>query len=129
MLISPHATGFSVSTTGFGTTETVVAVSDIESTNIGGEGYLVSGFIGNVTGNASASTIRLRIRQGNGITGTIVADTGNITVAAAAVVTAMVAGVDASPASQYSLTFTASAATQAGTSTGALAVSAASSAQ
>jgi hypothetical protein len=123
-----HAAAVSASVTGFGTTETVIAVSDIEPTNIGGEGYYVHGELGNVLTNAGASTLRLRVRQGNGITGTVVADSGPMTTAAGANVNISCGGVDGSPASQYSLTVQAGAAAQAGTSTGALLVGNASSA-
>lgn len=117
-----HAQGFSSSISAAGTSETVLAVSDIVPANIGGEGYVVFAELGNVIGNASASTCRLRIRQGTTTSGTVVADSGPNTVPAAANFSTSCGGVDSSPVTQYCLTVTNSAAAQAGTSTGFLAV-------
>ena len=118
-----HAQPISTSVSAAGTTETVIAVSDIVPTNVGGEGYTVFMEIGNIIGNASASTCRVRIRQGNGITGTVIADSGPNTVPAGANFSTSCGGVDPNPASQYCATIQNSAAAQAGTSTGMIAVS------
>lgn len=117
-----HVQPINTSVSAAGTTETVIGVSDILPTNVGGEGYAVFMEIGNIIGNASASTCRVRIRQGNGITGTVVADSGPNTVPAGANFSTSCGGVDGNPVSQYCATIQNSAAAQAGTSTGMLAV-------
>lgn len=122
-----HVQAVSTNVSTAGTTETVIGVSDILPTNVGGEGYALLAEIGNIIGNASASTCRVRIRQGNGITGTVVADSGPNTIAAGANFSTSCGGVDPNPASQYSFTIQNSAAAQSATSTGMLAVGFASS--
>lgn len=124
-LIHAQAVSFNVSTAG--TAETVIAVSDVVPPNVGGEGYAVLAEIGNILGNASASTCRVRIRQGTTTSGTIVADSGANTVPAAANYSTSCGGVDNSPVSQYCLTIQNSLASQSQTSTGIFAVSFASS--
>ena len=74
-----------ISATNAGTTEAVVGTSPTVSTAApGGAGYAVEGVV-TFTGNASASTCILKVRQGS-LTGTTVLTTPAITVAAGAVI-------------------------------------------
>lgn len=98
-----------------GTTETVVATTPtISVAPAGGAGYAVRGVI-SFTGNASASTATIKVRQGaNTTTGTAIYTSPAITVAAGAVVSIPFAALDQTAAatgvSNYSVTLTNSAA-------------------
>jgi hypothetical protein len=102
-----------ISATNTGTTEAVVATSPtVASTPAGGAGYMVEGVV-TFTGNASASTCTLKIRQ-NSVSGTTVYTSPAITVAAAAVVSIPIGQLDLSAAASgvanYVITQTNSAA-------------------
>lgn len=79
------ATGANLSATVGGTTETAVGSTEpFTSSQSAGNGCRVNGIV-SFTGNASASTVTLKVRQGVGIGGTTVYTSPAITVAAAAV--------------------------------------------
>lgn len=104
-----------ISATDSGTSETVVATTPtISSAAAGGAGYSIRGVI-SFTGNASASTATIKVRQGSNTTsGTAVYTSPALTVAAAAVVSIPFAALDLTAAatgvSNYSITLTNSAA-------------------
>lgn len=93
-----------------------VAVSSpiLPSTTEGGQGYYITGNVV-LQGNAAASTVVLKIVQGTSTGGTAVYTSPSITVAAGAVVSLSVTGIDTTQGgvSQYSIVVTPSAATQA----------------
>jgi len=106
--------------TGF-TAETAMATSPLVATvPVGGQGNYISGIL-TFTGNASASTVTIKIRQGSGTSGTTVYTSPAITVAAAAVMDVAFAALDTTAASagvsQYTVTATASLAATAGVAT------------
>lgn len=106
--------------TGF-TTETAMVVSPVvAATPTGGQGNYLTGVL-TATGNGSASTITVKIRQGSGTGGTTVYTSPAITVAAAAVVSIPYSALDTTAASvgvaQYTVTATASLAATAGIAT------------
>jgi len=83
-MTSPHVA--SASFTGLTAAETaVVTTAPVNATPTGGEGNLISGFV-TFTGNASASTAVIKVRQGSGTSGTTVYTSPALTVAAAQVV-------------------------------------------
>lgn len=102
----------SQSITGVSTSEVAVATIEPQgynpsnNDNIGIRGSLY------LTGNASASTVTIKVRQGSGTGGTVVFTSPALTVAAAAVVSLSYDALDTSPGSttQYTVTMTASAA-------------------
>jgi hypothetical protein len=103
--------------TGF-TAETAMAVTPlVSSAPVGGQGNYISGIL-HFTGNASASTCVIKVRQGSGVSGTTVYTSPAVTVAAAAVMDIPFAALDTSAASagvaQYTVTATASLAATAG---------------
>lgn len=104
-----------ISGTDSGTSETVVATTPtMSSAPAGGAGYAVRGFV-SFTGNGSASTATIKIRQGaNTTSGTTVYTSPAVTVAAAAVVAIPFGVLDQTAAgtglSNYSITLTASGA-------------------
>lgn len=103
--------------TGF-TAETAMVVTPlVASTPVGGQGNLIHGML-SFTGNASASTLTIKVRQGSGVSGTTVYTSPAITVAAAAVMAVPFYALDTSAASagvaQYTVTATASLAATAG---------------
>lgn len=111
MVYGPIATN--VSGTNAGTSEGVVATTPtVSSAPAGGAGYAVEGVL-TFTGNASASTVVVKVRQ-NSISGTTVYTSPAITVAAAAVMAVPFATVDLSAAAtgvaNYVVTTTASGA-------------------
>ncbi|HEY1213256.1 MAG TPA: hypothetical protein VGE93_06455 [Bryobacteraceae bacterium] len=68
-----------------GTSETAIVSSQpTNGINLQGLGMKISGMI-NFSGNASASTVTLKVRQGTGTSGTVVWTSPALTVAAAAV--------------------------------------------
>lgn len=68
-----------------GTTETAVLSSEpMINTTVQGGGFRVNGLI-SFTGNATASTVTVKVRQGTGATGTVVYTGPAVTVAAGAV--------------------------------------------
>ena len=70
-----------------GTSETAVLSSEPTSgTDTQGLGYRINGIV-SFTGNASASTVTIKVRQGVGTSGTTVYTSGAVTVAAGAVMT------------------------------------------
>lgn len=75
------------------TTETVLVTSPGISTDGPSQQISIQATAALVTG-ASTTSVRLRIRRGTGITGTVVGDSGNITAAAAAAVDLSVDAVD-----------------------------------
>lgn len=102
-----------VAGTNSGTSEGVVVTTPtIASTPAGGAGYAIEGVL-TFTGNASASTVVVKVRQ-NSISGTTVYTSPAITVAAAAVMAVPFAAVDISAAgtgvANYVVTTTASGA-------------------
>jgi hypothetical protein len=106
--------------TGF-TAETAMVTSPlVAATPVGGQGNLISGNL-TFTGNASASTVTIKVRQGSGTGGTTVYTSPAITVAAAAVMDIPFFALDATAASagvsQYTVTATASGAATAGIAT------------
>ena len=106
--------------TGF-TAETAMVTSPIvASTPTGGQGNVITGVL-TFTGNASASTVTIKVRQGSGTGGTTVYTSPAITVAAAAVMAVPFAALDTTAASagvaQYTVTATASLAATAGVAT------------
>jgi hypothetical protein len=129
-----HATPISFNVNGATTAETVIATTDFLPVNVGGEGYVVQANLNNVLSNASASTLRLRVRQ-NTLTGTVVADSGALTTAAGANVQTECNGLDGAPAGTaqgpmvYVVTIQAAATAQSQTSTGLLTVNYATSGQ
>lgn len=103
------------------TAETAMVTSPIvASTPVGGQGNLISGNL-TFTGNASASTVTIKVRQGSGTGGTTVYTSPAITVAAAAVADIAFFALDTSAesvgVSQYTVTATASLAATAGIAT------------
>jgi len=103
------------------TAETAMATSPLVSTvPVGGQGNYIAGIL-TFTGNASASTVTIKVRQGSGVSGTTVYTSPAITVAAAAVMDVPFACLDTSAAaagvSQYTVTATASLAATAGIAT------------
>lgn len=104
-----------ISGTDSGTSETVIATTPtMSAAPAGGAGYSIRGVV-SFTGNASASTATIKVRQGaNTTSGTAVYTSPAITVAAAAVVSIPFGVVDQSAAgtglSNYSVTLTASGA-------------------
>lgn len=106
--------------TGF-TAETAMATTPLVSAApVGGQGNYISGIL-TFTGNASASTVVVKVRQGSGVAGTTVYTSPAITVAAAAVMDVPFAALDTAAASagvsQYTVTATASLAATAGVAT------------
>lgn len=84
-----------LSATNSGTTEAVIGTTPtMSAVDPGGAGYVIHGVL-SFTGNASASTCTIKVRQ-NSSTGTVVYTSPALTVAAAAVVTLSFFGVDAS---------------------------------
>ena len=123
---NPNVTA--ISGTNSGTSEGVICTTNtVSAAPTGGQGNFIQGVV-NGTGNASASTITVKVRQGsNTTTGTQVGTTGAVGVAAGAVFSIPFAFLDASAASagvtNYSVTTTASAAQGAsGAMTGAVSV-------
>jgi hypothetical protein len=103
------------------TAETAMATSpQVSSAPVGGQGNYITGIL-TFTGNASASTVTVKVRQGSGITGTTVYTSPAITVAAAAVMDVPFAALDTAAAaagvSQYTVSATASLAATAGIAT------------
>lgn len=103
------------------TAETAMVTTPIvAATPVGGQGNVISGTL-SFTGNASASTVTIKVRQGSGTSGTVVYTSPAITVAAAAVAQIGFCGVDSSAASvgvaQYTVTATASLAATNGVAT------------
>lgn len=103
------------------TAETALVTTPIVSAApVGGQGNYISGTV-SLTGNAGASTVTIKIRQGNGTGGTTVYTSPAITVAAAAVVQLPFAALDTaaavSGAAQYTVTATGSAAETLGLAT------------
>lgn len=104
-----------ISATNSGTSEAVLATTPtVASTPAGGGGYSIKGVV-TFTGNASASTCVIKVRQGaNTTSGTAVYTSPAITVAAAAVVSIPFAVQDITAAgtgvANYSVTQTNSAA-------------------
>jgi len=103
--------------TGFTGETAMVTTPLVAATPVGGQGNVITGVL-TLTGNASASTVTIKVRQGSGITGTTVYTSPAITVAAAAVVDLPFIALDTSAASagvaQYTVTATASLAATAG---------------
>lgn len=94
-----------ISATNAGTTELVAAQTPIESlVGVGGQGQIIFGTLF-LTGNASASTVTVRVRQGTGAAGTLVGSSGAVTVAAAAVVAVPFSFMDASAAATNPATY------------------------
>ncbi|HWV47411.1 MAG TPA: hypothetical protein VN039_15545 [Nitrospira sp.] len=109
MVYGPVAANIAATNTG--TTEAVIATTPtISSAPAGGAGYSVRGVV-TFTGNASASTCTLKVRQGSNTTsGTAVYTSPAITVAAGAVVSIPFACLDLTAAgtgvANYSVTQT-----------------------
>lgn len=94
-----------------GTSETAVLTTEPTSnTNLQGGGFRINGVL-TFTGNASASTATIKVRQGSGTSGTTVYTSPALTVAAAAVVALPFDCIDTvQGANQYTVTLTASGA-------------------
>lgn len=92
-----------------GTSETAVLTTEPTSnTNLQGGGFRLNGVL-TFTGNASASTATVKVRQGSGTSGTTVYTSPAITVAAGAVVAVPFDCQDLTAgAEQYTVTLTAS---------------------
>lgn len=93
------------------TAEAVLATTPtVSSAPVGGQGNYISGVVAG-TGNASASTVTLRVRQ-NSLTGTVVYTSPAVTVGAAGVFSIPFAALDTAAASagvaNYVVTATAS---------------------
>jgi hypothetical protein len=106
--------------TGFTAETAMVTTPPVSSAPVGGQGNYISGVL-TFTGNASASTVVVKVRQGSGVSGTTVYTSPAITVAAAAVFDVAFACLDATAAAvgvaQYTVTATASLAATAGIAT------------
>lgn len=106
--------------TGFTAETAMVTTPVVSAAPVGGQGNYISGNL-TFTGNASASTCVIKVRQGSGTAGTTVYTSPAVTVAAAAVMNLPFACLDASAASagvaQYTVTATASLAATAGIAT------------
>jgi hypothetical protein len=103
------------------TAETAMVTSPlVSSAPVGGQGNYISGVL-TFTGNASASTCVIKVRQGSGVAGTTVYTSPAVTVAAAAVMSIPFAALDTTAAAvgvaQYTVTATASLAATAGIAT------------
>lgn len=103
------------------TAETAMVTTPIvAATPVGGQGNVITGVL-TFTGNASASTVTIKVRQGSGTGGTTVYTSPAITVAAAAVMDIAYIALDTAAASvgvsQYTVTATASLAATAGIAT------------
>lgn len=102
------------------TTEAVAVTSDIVPLSpIGGEGYIIKGVV-NVTTGTAATAVTIRVRQGTGITGTVVGNALTHTLAAGATASIPFSVQDFSaaltpPTAQYSVTVQQVAATANGT--------------
>lgn len=103
--------------TGFTAETAMVTTPIVAATPVGGQGNVISGIL-TFTGNASASTVTIKVRQGSGTGGTTVYTSPAITVAAAAVMDVPFLALDTAAASagvsQYTVTATASLAATAG---------------
>lgn len=100
------------------TAETAMVTTPIVSAApVGGQGNLVQGVL-TFTGNASASTVVIKVRQGSGVAGTTVYTSPAVTVAAAAVAAVPFMALDSAAAAtgvaQYTVTATASLAATGG---------------
>ena len=103
--------------TGFTAETAMVTTPIVAATPVGGQGNVISGTL-SFTGNASASTVTIKVRQGSGTGGTTVYTSPAITVAAAAIMQIPFLAMDTAAASvgvaQYTVTATASLAATAG---------------
>lgn len=98
----------------------MVTTPVVAASPTGGQGNVITGVL-TFTGNASASTVTIKVRQGSGTGGTTVYTSPAITAAAAAVMSVPFATLDTAAAStgvsQYTVTATASLAATSGVCT------------
>lgn len=105
-----HAYAASATSTVAGTTEVAIISTEPLGETADNKSFLIAGNLA-FTGNAAASTVTIKVRQGVGIAGTVVYTSPALSVAAAAVKTQHFMCTDTAPgADTYTVTATFSAA-------------------